>query len=133
MKNVIRVATIVMLFFLAALATGGGIMLILDPSGLSMQFPPELLLDTPFADYRVPGILLLLSNGILPIIIGIMVILRTEKYQAFIIFQGIVLFLWLTIELILNIDYFYAILHFPLYTMSLWMIGVGLRLQATEP
>jgi len=44
-----------------------GINLILDPSGKGIQFPEGSLADTPFTDYFIPGILLTVFIGLLPL------------------------------------------------------------------
>ena len=45
-------------------AVGGGLVLILDPSGSNLGIPVELLKSTPFSTYLVPGIVLLVVNGL---------------------------------------------------------------------
>ena len=40
-----------------------GIMLITDPTGAGVGFPPGWIEATPFGSYLVPGIYLLLMNG----------------------------------------------------------------------
>ena len=45
-------------------AVGGGLLLILDPSGSNLGIPIELLKSTPFLTYLVPGIVLLVVNGL---------------------------------------------------------------------
>jgi len=45
-------------------AVGGGLVLILDPSGSNLGIPVELLKSTPFSTYLVPGIVLLMVNGL---------------------------------------------------------------------
>lgn len=52
-------------------------MLIRDPSGYSMELPIELLNKTPFDNYLIPGIIILLiAVGFLSIVIGIEIKLR---------------------------------------------------------
>ena len=42
---------------------GGGLM-IADPTGARIGFPPGLLVRTPFESYLIPGLVLLLVNGL---------------------------------------------------------------------
>jgi len=44
-------------------AVGGGLALILDPSGSSLGLPLEILKSSPFSTFLVPGIILLIVNG----------------------------------------------------------------------
>jgi hypothetical protein len=45
-------------------AVGGGLGLVMDPSGGNLGIPLELLEDSPFATYLIPGIVLLTVNGL---------------------------------------------------------------------
>jgi hypothetical protein len=50
--------------FIGVGAVAGGLALVLDPSGATLGVPPELLEETPFATYLVPGIVLVAVNGL---------------------------------------------------------------------
>ena len=60
-----RLAAIVVLAFLGVGAVGGAVPLILDPSGRMMGMPFRFLRYTPFPSFLIPGLLLLVSNGVL--------------------------------------------------------------------
>ena len=45
-------------------AVGGGLALVLEPSGSNLGIPLEVLKSSPFSTYLVPGIVLLLVNGL---------------------------------------------------------------------
>jgi len=125
MVKKLRILTIILLFFLALNAIGGGLFLIADPSGETIQIPVELLQGTPFNDYLFPGIILVFTNGILSLAFAILTIKQSKNYHWFIILQGCVLIGWLTIELILNTEFFSAILHYPLYAIGIFFIFTG--------
>ena len=50
--------------FIGLGAVGGGMALILEPSGANLGIPLELLEGSPFSTYLVPGIVLLTVNGV---------------------------------------------------------------------
>ena len=50
--------------FIGLGAVGGGLGLILEPSGANLGIPLELLKNSPFSTYLVPGIVLLMVNGL---------------------------------------------------------------------
>jgi hypothetical protein len=52
--------------FLSVSALFGGAMLLVDPSGGSLEMPITYLRDSPFEDYRVPGAILFGVLGIGP-------------------------------------------------------------------
>jgi len=62
-----RSITLVLLHaFLAIGAVGGGLLFIVDPSGGLMGLPLTLLESSPFTNYMVPGVILLVALGNLP-------------------------------------------------------------------
>jgi len=44
-------------------AVGGGLVLVLEPSGSNLRIPLEVLKSSPFSTFLVPGIVLLIVNG----------------------------------------------------------------------
>lgn len=50
--------------FIGLGAVGGGLALVLEPNGSSLGIPLEILKSTPFSTFLVPGIVLLLVNGL---------------------------------------------------------------------
>ena len=62
---------IILLLVMGAGALISGPMLFLAPDGRLMQWTVEQLEGTPFTDYLVPGIILFLLVGVLPVFTGI--------------------------------------------------------------
>lgn len=129
MEKTLRILAISLLFFLGISALFGSYQLIIDPTGKSLQMPLGLLNPTPFEDYLIPGILLLITNGIPALLIGFISIKKVANYEYFIIFQGGILFFWLTAELIINIDFYYPLAHIPYYIIAVFLMGIGLKLR----
>lgn len=50
--------------FIGVGAVAGGLELALDPSGARLGTPLELLENTPFASFLIPGVVLFLVNGV---------------------------------------------------------------------
>ena len=50
--------------FIGLGAVGGGLGLVLEPSGANFGIPQEALKSSPFSTYLVPGIVLLMVNGL---------------------------------------------------------------------
>ena len=125
MVKTIRILVLVLLLVLAANAFGGSWLLIRDPSGNSINIPVELLEDTPFDDYLIPGIILFAANGALSVLVAFLTVIKAANYPWFIIIQGCILIGWLTGELILNKAFFHPVLHYTLYTIGVVFIVSG--------
>ena len=74
--------------------TFGGFMLTTDPTGESLQVPPGLLEGSPFEDYLVPGVILLVLFGIVPFVVAVGLAFRQAWawFAAFAIGCGLVIF-----------------------------------------
>lgn len=126
-----RLWALILLFFLGLTAIFGSYYLITDPSGESLQMPPGILDSTPFENYLIPGILLLIVNGIPALIIAFLTLIKVKYYAYFIVIQGFVLIIWLTAELIININLFYPLTHITYYLIGIALIFLGLKLRKT--
>lgn len=68
----------ILLIFLGVGAIVGGGMLIVDPSGDLMKMPTSLLVRSPFSDFLIPGILLLVIFGLFPLLVFYALIKRPQ-------------------------------------------------------
>lgn len=122
MKNAIApkpLGVYLLLFLLLFLAIGGiygGMMLITDPSGQKIQFPPEVIARLPFPDYMIPGIILILGMSILPMltIYGLWFLLPWKWPQflniyaeqhwswTFALYSGIILAIWINVQILIT-------------------------------
>ena len=62
--------------FIGIGAVPAGIVMIADPGGSSLGMPIEMLINSPFSDFLIPGIFLLVVNGIGSLIGGVASFLR---------------------------------------------------------
>jgi hypothetical protein len=129
MEKKLRIFSLVLLILLGSSAIGGGWMLISDPSGFSMELSTNLLKQTPFDNYLIPGIILLVAVGFMSIMVAILAIRMSTNYPLWIVLMGIILFIWLTTEIILNVEFYYPLYHIPMYTISLLLMVVGTKLR----
>jgi hypothetical protein len=68
MKTV-RMIAIVALALLSIGAIVGAVLLIQKPTGSPMEIPQSVLQHSGFHSFLIPGILLLISQGLLPLVI----------------------------------------------------------------
>ena len=126
----VRMAAIVCLAFLAVSATWGAALLIQDPSGSPMQIPQSVLHHTPFHSFLIPGILLLVSQGLLGCVVRAIAIFRKRGYGSWIAFQGCMLFGWITIEVLLLRTVVW--LHYVYWALGLILIACGWALRRAD-
>ncbi len=128
--KIARMIAIICLAFLALTATLGAVLLIRDPSGSPMQISQRVLEHTPFHSFLIPGILLLVSQGLLCGVILSIAIFSQRGYGWWIGFQGCMLFGWITIEVILVREVVW--LHYIYWVLGLVLIACGWALWRNE-
>jgi len=85
--------------FVSILAIPAAILLITDPSGGSMSWTLENLEGSPFSNYLIPGIVLLIINGFGSLIGGVLSF-KHHRYSGIIaVCLGIFLVLWILSQL----------------------------------
>jgi len=116
---------IFLLGFLSLGAFYGGIILIISPDGSLFGMPLDLLKNSPFKNYFIPGVILLATFGILPVY-TIYGLLKKPDHKisnhlnllydyhfawTFAVYIGIAQIIWINIQtLILNaVDIFHTI------------------------
>lgn len=78
----IRNIFLIILGFLALRAIGGGIVLIISPSGELIGIPLSEFKNIPFNSYLIPGIILLSVLGIIPSLLIIALLKKPESRLA---------------------------------------------------
>ena len=128
MKIILRVFAVILLTLLGIGGIYGGYMLFSDPSGKKFQWTVEMLEGTPFKNFLIPGITLFIVNGLLPLFIAILTIIKAKYYEWLIIIQGCILAGWLSAELIFNKDLYWPGMHISLYSMGIIFVITGIAL-----
>ena len=77
----------------------GGLSLVARPDGSIMQMPTSYLDGSPFPDFLVPGLILQLVLGVLPLVAmaGLWMRRRWAWYAAFVV--GCALMIWILVEI----------------------------------
>jgi len=108
-----RKLAIVSLLFLGITALIGGIPLIIFPLGPPNPLPPGLLAHSPFHTFFIPGLTLLVMNGLLSFFVLWLTLRNVHGYGLWIALQGCVLLGWLIVQCIMiravgGLHYLYA-------------------------
>jgi len=104
--------------FIAVGAIPAGLSMIFQPDGSGIGISTDILLDSPFSDFLVPGLFLLLVNGLCNAI-GAFFSFRRNNYAGLIgLSLGIIMILWICTQV-----YLVGLIHFlqPLF----FVVGLG--------
>jgi hypothetical protein len=115
--NLFKAVLVSLLGFLSIGALFGGIVFILKPDGSVYGIPTDILQGSPFKDFLIPGIILLVTFGLIPVYIIYALIRKPENRYlqklnllydhhfawTFTIYIGLALIIWINIQtLIIN-------------------------------
>ncbi len=103
---------IFLLVFLSIGAIFGGVVFIIKPDGSIFDIPVEILQNSPFKDYLIPGVILLVTFGLLPIYVIYALIKKPENIimqrlnllydhhfsWTFAIYTGFALIIWINVQ-----------------------------------
>jgi len=79
-------------------AAPAGMSMITDPSGSGLGMPLEILVNSPFPDFLVPGIFLLLVNGIGSLIGAVASFRRFRLAGEIAVVLGTFLIFWIIVQ-----------------------------------
>ena len=128
MKSTVTTVTILLLLFNGIGAFYGGFQFITDPSGSKLQMSLSFLEHSPFSNYLIPGIILIVVNGIFSLVTIAWILLKRKNYPWLIIIQSVLLSGWLIIEIIM-LRVFYAPMHVTLLMVGASLFVCGLYLN----
>ncbi|MBE2219296.1 MAG: hypothetical protein IAE90_13880 [Ignavibacteria bacterium] len=128
MQGFYRIAALVLLLFNGIGAIYGGYLFISAPDGSLMQIPVTLLEHSPFTSFLIPGIILILFNGVFSLVTSICLILKTKSYPLMIVMQGAVLLIWITVQIVMIRSYD-AVLHTTFLAVGFLFIFLGRKLH----
>jgi len=130
-----------LLGFLSLGAFYGGIALLISPDGSMFQMPASLLEKSPFDDFLIPGLILLITFGIIPVYIIYGLIKKPDNLflqrlnllndyhfaWTFSIYTGIAQIIWINIQtLIFNSV---AIIHTIYSSLGILIVCIALLPQ----
>ena len=127
----VRVIAAVALAFLSLTAIWGANLLLQDPTGRPMDIPVSVLQHSPFHSFFIPGLILLVSNGLLPLAFVVATAFGKLRFGRWIAFQGCVLFGWITIEVIMLREVVW--LHYAYWALALLLVACGWALHRNDP
>lgn len=125
--NIYRYMATALLLLTGVNAVIAGAMFIVDPSGEKMGMTTSYLAHSPFKTFLIPGIILLIVNGVLNMVAGIAVIKKYNRYGLLILLQGLLLSGWIIIQVILVKDI--NVLHLVMLLVGIVLLATGFVLR----
>lgn len=95
-----RTVLIAVMAFQGLSGVAGGLGLIADPSGASLQIPLDWLIGSPFTNYLVPGIILFVVLGQVPLAVVFGLWKRKSWARLAAIGVGTALCIWIFVEIL---------------------------------
>ena len=95
----IRIFIIILQIFIALGAFGGAYGFISDSTGQSMGMTTTILKDTPFRDFLIPGIILLLVNGMGSTLGALLFLFKHFTAPFFAMLLGFALITWIIVQM----------------------------------
>lgn len=88
------------LLFQGLSAVAGGVALVADPKGNAVGMPVGLLRGSPFADYLIPGLFLLVVLGVFPLIVVYGLWWRRPWSWHAVLLVGLTLIVWIVVQIL---------------------------------
>lgn len=88
-----------LLLFQGLSGLAGGIGLVADPTGASLQIPLAWLDGSPFRDYLVPGMILMVVLGFLPLVVAYLFRNNSERARYGGLAVGTAIVIWIAVEI----------------------------------
>jgi hypothetical protein len=100
MEKTIRTTSIILLIINGISGLAGGYGLIADPTGQGVKMSTTLLTGSPFNNFLIPGIVLFTFIGLSSLIVAYYISANSKHYPALLIYQGITVWAWLSVQII---------------------------------
>ncbi|MFC2112672.1 hypothetical protein ACFLTA_05330 [Bacteroidota bacterium] len=113
--------------FIGLGALGGGFMLVIDTSGSALGVPLSFLEGSPFPNFLIPGIFLLVVNGVGSLIGAGFSFTRRPYAQETAIVLGVILVAWIVIQVIIIRSFSW--MHVLYFILGVLELGLGLYIR----
>ena len=96
--NILSLGTAALLLFVGLGAVAGGLGAILDPSGESLGVTVDLLINSPFENYLIPGIVLFSLIGLTSLLVSFLTFKQHLLSGGATIILGFIMIIWIVLQ-----------------------------------
>jgi len=116
--------------FIALGAIGGGLVLMMDPSGGSIDLPVSMLAGSMFPDFLIPGLFLFVINGLGSLVGAVLSFTRNRYASLAAVTLGAILLAWIVIQvgIIQSVDW----LHVLYIVLGSVELGLGVLIMRRQ-
>lgn len=117
LEKLCRTTALTIIIITGINACVAGLLFVLDPSGDKLGLTIDYLKYSPFQTYLIPGITLLVVNGIFNLIVAGLIVAKHKNAPALIMLQGVVLAGWIASQVFMVRDF--NVLHLVMGSFGL--------------
>lgn len=96
--NILPFVTAALLLFVGIAAVAGGLGVLLDPSGESLGVSVDLLMDSPFKNFLIPGIVLFTIIGLTNLLVSFLTFKQHLLSGGATIILGFIMIIWIVLQ-----------------------------------
>lgn len=103
MYKFLHITSAILLLFTGITAISGGVALVIDTTGETIQFPQEArdaIHNSIFGSFLIPGLCLMLLIGVAAIVVAIGALKKSALYPYGLLYMGTALLIWLSVQLV---------------------------------
>jgi hypothetical protein len=123
MSRFLKYSALFLLLFNSVGAFYGGTSLIVHPDGSGIGMHTNVLAHSPFSDFLIPGIVLLLCNGVFGAVASYHVWKNSPKAALWVMAQGVILLGWIIIQIFML--QFLFVLHVVMGSAGVLLVLMG--------
>jgi hypothetical protein len=120
----IRIIASFLLAINGAGAVYGGILLVTDPTGWKLGMPTSVLQYSPFSDFLIPGLLLLIIIGVGSLLVCALTLVKARGYAVWTLFMGFTLSIWIAVQMLMLRDVHALQLLYAFIGILLIVLGI---------
>lgn len=123
LRKFLKYITLLLLLLNGVSALVGGIPMIAYPNGSANGISLSYLQHSPFTNFLIPGLVLVVCNGVLSLMVFISLVMNIRHHSLFVLGQGVILLSWIGIQMIMLREVKFLHVAFGSIGIALFFLG----------